>query len=315
MRRRAATGDGASMATLTAAETATEIVRSAPAKVNLYLHVVGRRADGYHLLDSLIVFAGVGDDVTVSPAADLTLTVDGPFGSLVPAGPENLVLRAARALAQRMGVTAGARIRLTKRLPVAAGIGGGSADAAATLKALSVLWRIDPDPAAMADLALALGADVPVCLAGRPAFVGGIGEVITPPPALPPAWMVLVNPGIAVATPQIFKARTGAFSEPGRFSAPADTSALFAALGRCRNDLTAPALTLAPVIADVLAGLAAQPCCALSRMSGSGATCFGLFAEEGQAAAAAAAIAEAHARWWVQPAPILAGAASATTPA
>lgn len=294
------------MATLTAAAAAPEIVRLAPAKVNLYLHVLGRRADGYHLLDSLIVFAGVGDDVAVSPAPDLTLTVDGPFGPLVPAGPENLVLRAARALAGRMGVTAGARIRLTKRLPVAAGIGGGSADGAAALKALCALWRIDPDPAVMADLALALGADVPVCLSGRPAFVGGIGEDLAPPPALPPAWMVLVNPGIAVSTPQIFKARTGAFSAPGRFAAaPKDAAALFVALGCCRNDLTEPALTLAPAIADGLAALAAQPGCALSRMSGSGATCFGLFAEAGQAAAAAAVISAAHAQWWVQAAPVL----------
>jgi 4-diphosphocytidyl-2-C-methyl-D-erythritol kinase len=304
------------MGTATAAAAAKDVVRLAPAKVNLYLHVVGRRADGYHLLDSLIVFAGVGDDLAVAPAPDLTLAVDGPFGPLVPAGPENLVLRAARALAQRMGVKAGARIRLTKRLPVAAGIGGGSADAAAALKALSALWRIEPDPGTMADLALALGADVPVCLAGRPAFVGGIGEDIALPPPLPPAWMVLVNPGIAVATPQIFKARSGAFSTPGRFSsAPQDAAALFAQLGRCRNDLTGAALTLAPVIADVLAALAAQPGCALSRMSGSGATCFGLFAEAGQAAAAAAAIAAAHARWWVQPAPMLAGAAEMGSPA
>ncbi len=303
------------MGTLTAAAAATEIVRLAPAKVNLYLHVVGQRADGYHLLDSLIVFAGVGDDVTVSPASGLTLTVEGPFAPLVPAGPENLVLRAARELAQRMGVTAGARIRLAKRLPVAAGIGGGSADAAAALKALCALWTIDPDPAAMADLALALGADVPVCLAGRPAFVGGIGEDIAPPPPLPPVWMVLVNPGIAVSTPQIFKARTGAFSAPGRFSAaPEDAAALFEALGRCGNDLTAPALTLAPAIAEVLAALAAQPGCALSRMSGSGATCFGLFAEAGPAAAAAAALAVAHPRWWVQPAPMLAGAAETGPP-
>ncbi|WP_316978128.1 4-(cytidine 5'-diphospho)-2-C-methyl-D-erythritol kinase [Shumkonia mesophila] len=304
------------MGTATAAAAATEIVRLAPAKVNLYLHVVGRRADGYHLLDSLIVFAGVGDDVAVAPARDLTLAVDGPFGPLVPAGPENLVLRAARALAERTGVKAGARIRLTKRLPVAAGIGGGSADAAAALKALCALWRVAPEPGAMADLALALGADVPVCLAGRPAFVGGIGEDIAPPPPLPPAWMVLVNPGVAVSTPQIFKARTGAFSAPNRFSAPPqDAPALFAALALCRNDLTAPALTLAPAIADVLAALAARPGCALSRMSGSGATCFGLFAEAGQAAAAAAAIAADHRQWWVQPAPMLTAAAQAALPA
>lgn len=305
-------GDGARME----APTASEIVRPAPAKVNLYLHVVGRRPDGYHLLDSLIVFAGVGDDVAVAPAADLALAVDGPFAGLVPAGPENLVLRAARLLAERMGVTAGAHIRLTKRLPVAAGIGGGSADAAAALRALCALWRVHPDPAAMADLALSLGADVPVCLAGMPAFVGGVGEDIAPPPPLPPAWMVLVNPGIAVSTPQIFKARTGAFSTPCRFRAvPRDAPALFAALAGCRNDLTAAALTLAPAIDDVLAALGAQPGCAFARMSGSGATCFGLFAESGHAVAAAAAIAAAHAPWWVKAAPMLSAAVETPLPA
>jgi len=299
------------MGTATDSAVAREIVRLAPAKVNLYLHVVGRRPDGYHLLDSLVVFAGVGDRVAVAPAADLTLTVDGPFASLVPAGPENLVLRAARALAEWAGVKAGARIRLSKRLPVAAGIGGGSADAAAALKALCAWWKIEVDPAGLAGRALALGADGPVCRAGVPAFVGGIGEDIAPPPPLPPAWMVLVNPGVAVPTPQIFKARTGAFSAPGRFAAPpADAPALFTILAGCRNDLTQAALALAPAIAGVMAALDAQPGCALSRMSGSGATCFGLFADQPHAAAAAAAIAAAHAGWWVRPAPLLAAAAA-----
>jgi len=305
-------GDGARVGAPTAGETAC----FAPAKVNLYLHVLGRRPDGYHLLDSLIVFAGIGDEVAVTPAADLALVVEGPFAGVVPAGPENLVLRAARLLAERMGVSAGARIRLTKRLPVAAGIGGGSADAAAALKALCALWRVDPDPAAMAGLALSLGADVPVCLAGVPAFVGGVGEDIAPPPPLPTAWMVLVNPGVAVSTPHIFKARTGAFSAAGRFrAAPEDAAALFAALAGCRNDLTAAALTLAPAIADALAALGAQPGCALARMSGSGATCFGLFAEAGHAAAAAAAIAAAHAPWWVKAAPMLSAAVATRLPA
>jgi len=307
--------DRAPMDTTSVAADGAEIARPAPAKVNLYLHVVGRRPDGYHLLDSLVVFAGVGDRLAVAPAPGLSLAVDGPFAGLVPAGPENLVLRAARALAERVGARRGAHIRLTKRLPVAAGIGGGSADAAAALAALCALWRVDPDAADLAALGLALGADVPVCLAGRPAFVGGVGEDMAPPPPLPAAWMVLANPGIAVATPAVFKAFRaggGAFSAPGRFAAPpGDAGALFALLAERRNDLTAAAQTVAPAIAEVLAALAARPGCALARMSGSGATCFGLFAAENEARAAAAALAAGRPEWWVEAAPMRTAAAAA----
>lgn len=286
-----------------------EVACLAPAKVNLYLHVVGRRADGYHLLDSLVVFAGVGDRIAVAPAADLSLTVDGPFADRVPAGSDNLVLRAARALAEKSEGRRGARIRLTKRLPIAAGIGGGSADAAATLRALCALWRIALDPAEMAALALKLGADVPVCLVGTPALVGGIGEDIAPSPTLPAVWMVLVNPGVAVSTPAIFRARRGVFSQPRDFGGDLpNAAALFERLARWRNDLAEAALAQAPVIAEVLAALAARPGCGLTRMSGSGATCFGLFAEEAAALAAAAAISADHGGWWVAPAPVLASA-------
>lgn len=301
--------DGAGMARENAA--AGEVACLAPAKVNLYLHVLGRRDDGYHLLDSLVVFAGVGDGIAVAPAADLALSVDGPMAAHIPAGPDNLVLRAARGLAEMAGIDRGAHIRLTKRLPVASGIGGGSADAAATLRALCALWRLAPDPVDMAALALRLGADVPVCLAGAPAFFGGIGEAIEPVPPLPDVWLVLVNPGVPVSTPAIFKARRGDFSQAGRFDGPLpDAAALFERLGRCRNDLAEPAMTLAPVIGEVLAELAGQPGCGLARMSGSGATCFGLFAGEGEARAAAAALAADHGGWWVAPAPVLTSAVS-----
>ncbi len=214
------------------------VVETAPAKVNLYLHVTGRRADGYHLLDSLVVFAGDGDRIEVSEASGFRLQVTGPFADEVPAGDDNLVLRAARALAQAADAAgdtnanaagirvAGAAIRLDKRLPVASGIGGGSADAAATLRALVRLWRLDLEPAALASLALALGADVPMCLAGRPSFVAGVGEEITPAPGLPGFALLLVNPRIPLATPKVFAGRSGPFSPPGRFAdPPADAAA------------------------------------------------------------------------------------------
>ena len=181
----------------------------APAKINLYLHVTGRRADGYHELDSLVVFADLGDTVTVAPDHGLRLTIDGPFASALPAGGDNLVLRAARALADAAGVEAKAAIGLTKRLPVAAGLGGGSADAAAALGALAALWGIEAGSEMLEDFARGLGADVPACLGGRPAFVGGIGEALSPAPPLPPAWVVLANCGRALSTAAVFAAYAG----------------------------------------------------------------------------------------------------------
>ena len=191
---------------------------AAPAKVNLYLHVVGRRADGYHLLDSLVAFAAFGDAVSVRSADALSLTIDGPFAGSPALTGENVVLRAALALAQAVGRDADVAIRLTKRLPVAAGIGGGSADAAALLTALCRLWQVAEGAVDLAKVGQALGADVPVCLAGRPTLVAGIGEDLTPAPALPPTAMVLVNPGVPLSTPAVFKARAGPFSAPGRFA-------------------------------------------------------------------------------------------------
>ncbi len=271
----------------------------ARAKVNLYLHVVGRRADGYHLLDSLIAFAEIGDTVAVAPADGLGLTVDGPTAGLLPAGEDNIVERAARALAERAGRRADAAITLTKRLPVAAGIGGGSADAAAALVALAQLWRIELPAAAMMELALGLGADVPVCLAGRATQLTGIGEGLAPAVALPPAWLVLVNPLRPCPTPAVFQARSGPFSAPAPLTeAPADARALAAALAGRRNDLGDSAITVVPAIGDALALLAARPGCLLARMSGSGATCFGLFAAPAEAEAAAGAIATARPAWW-----------------
>jgi len=286
------------------------IALDAPAKINLYLHVLGRRDDGYHLLDSLIVFAGCGDRIEATPGSGLSVEITGPFAAGLDGGSDNLVTRAAHALADAAGIKPDAALTLTKNLPVSSGIGGGSADAAATLRALDRLWALDMPASALKAIGEILGADVPVCLAGGPSFVGGIGADIAPAPALPDCWLVLANPGVAVSTPAVFAARTGAFGQPARFEAAPETAADLAALlaGR-RNDLTAPAIQIAPVIGDVLAALDALPGALLTRMSGSGATCFALFAGPSEADAAAERLRADHADWWVAAAPILAAAA------
>jgi 4-diphosphocytidyl-2-C-methyl-D-erythritol kinase len=269
----------------------------APAKVNLTLHVTGQRADGYHLLDSLVVFAGVGDSVTAAPAPALSLAITGPMGAMLPLTDDNLVLRAARA----MGATA--QITLHKVLPVSSGIGGGSADAAACLRALARLTgQALPGP----DQVLALGADVPVCLAGTPARMTGIGEALGPVPPLPAAWLVLANPGVAVSTPAIFRALARRDNAPMPASLPRlkTTADLAAFVAMQRNDLESPAIALQPVIAQVKTALTAQPGCMLARMSGSGATCFGLFADPLSANAAARALQAAQPGWWVADAPM-----------
>lgn len=266
------------------------VSEAAPAKLNLCLHVTGRRADGYHLLDSLVAFAGLGDRVTVAPGA-LSLAVAGPMAAGLSTG-DNLVLRAARAFG------AEAAVELWKELPVASGLGGGSADAAATLRALARLTgRALPAP----DKVLALGADVPVCLAGRPMRMRGTGEVLEPL-ALPPVWAVLANPGAALSTAAVFAALERRDNPPLPEVLPAwpDAAALAGFLRGQRNDLEPPARRLLPAVGQVLAALAAQPGALMARMSGSGATCFALFAAEAPAAAAAAALARAEPGWWVR---------------
>lgn len=285
----------------------------APAKINLYLHVLGRRDDGYHCLDSLVVFAGVQDTLLAKLDDALRLDISGPFAAVLDgAGEDNLMVRAARGLAEIAGRAAGAHLRLVKRLPVAAGIGSGSADAAATLRLLCRLWQLTPDRESLEALALRLGADVPVCLDGRTLFVGGIGEALCPSPGLPTAWFALVNPGVPLATGRVFSARTGPNSVSGRFDAClADVAAFAALLNDRSNDLEAPARGLEPVVGEALDALAVVPGCRLARMSGSGATCFGLFAEETAARDGAAAIAAAHPRWWSVAAPLVRSRAEA----
>lgn len=279
----------------------TPVRRAAPAKLNLYLHVLGRRGDGYHLLDSLVAFADIGDVVGAREASSLTLEITGLFARVLAGDPaENLVLRAAKALAGSAGIEAKAALLLEKNLPLASGIGGGSSDAAATLRALAELWRLDLGDPRLGGIAASLGADVPVCLLGKTAWLGGIGEAVEPAPPLPACCVVLVNPGVALATPAVFKARSGAFSAPARFDArPADAAALAALLAGRRNDLEAAAIGLAPEISGVIEALAAQPGALIARMSGSGATCFALFAEPAAAHAAAERLRGERPRWWV----------------
>ena len=274
----------------------------APAKLNLYLHVTGRRADGYHELDSLVTFTALADTLEIASAETLDLSVKGPFADALDAG-DNLAARAATALAEKLGRPADVRITLDKRIPVAAGLGGGSADAAAVLRGLARLWRLGAEHAGdLQETALRLGADVPVCLDSRAAYMAGIGEALSPPPRLPPCGALLVNPGVPVPTGPVFAARRGPFSAASRIDEdPQDASALAALLRNRRNDLEQPALAQVPEIGRVLHRLATVPGCLLARMSGSGGTCFGLFKDEAAAANAAGAIARDHPAWWVQP--------------
>ena len=278
----------------------------APAKINLYLHVLGRRADGYHLLDSLIAFADIGDWLTATPADRLSLSVGGPeAAALADLGDDNLVLRAAQLLTAATehpapaATPAGAALHLDKVLPVASGIGGGSSDAAAALRALDHLWQSPVAGDALAALALRLGADVPSCLAGWPVWVSGVGERIEPAVGLPPAGVVLANPRRPLPTAAVFQARRGAFSPNGRFGPmPGDAAGLAAALASCRNDLTGAAVALVPEIAPALELLARLPGALLARMSGSGATCFALFRDRQAAVAARSLLARAEPSWW-----------------
>jgi 4-diphosphocytidyl-2-C-methyl-D-erythritol kinase len=269
---------------------------AAPAKVNLYLHVTGRRADGYHQLDSLVIFAGVGDTLSGNPADALSLELRGPFAASLASEPDNLVLRAARSLASAAGISKGAALTLDKYLPVASGIGGGSADAAAALRLLCRLWQL-PNADLLFQLAAQLGADVPVCLDSQPARMGGIGDRLEPAPQLPVGGLLLVNPGVAVATADVFRARRGPWSPPAVLPPRwANVSAMAVALGELRNDLQPVAINVQPTIGAVLAALEATPGCLLARMSGSGASCFGLYSDAGTARQAAEALPDPS--WW-----------------
>lgn len=277
----------------------------AAAKVNLALHVTGRRPDGYHLLDTLAVFATIGDTLTATPAASLDLAITGPFApdlSQGTANGDNLVIRAARALADVAGASGhGARLTLDKRLPVAGGIGGGSADAAAALRLLNRFWGLGLAPPALAAIGARLGADVPMCLLSRPLRATGVGEILTPVAGLPALPLVLVNPGVPVSTAEVFRRLRATEDEPlpalpAAFPGPAAVADWLAGAG---NSLEAPALGLAPSIGEALTALRAGAGCLLGRMSGSGSTCFGIYPDGATAEAAAEAIRRARRGWWV----------------
>lgn len=274
----------------------------APAKINLYLHVLGRDARGYHQIDSLTAFSEAGDCLTVWPDSALTLQVTGPFAAACGPAAANLVMRAATGLARAAGVNRpGARIALIKNLPPASGIGGGSSDAAAAIRLLSRLWQLAPDPARDAELALGLGADVPVCLHGVPARVGGLGGQLGSAPSMPPAYVLLANPGIELPTGRVFERLAGRFGAAAAAMPQQipDVAALARLLAGCRNDLLTPASELVPEILTLLDMLGAQSGCLLARMSGSGASCFGLFAQESQQQAAARALTGAAGVAWL----------------
>jgi len=280
------------------------LVENAPAKVNLTLRVVKRRADGYHEIESLVAFADFGDRLSFAPGGELTLNVRGPAAVQAGAGDDNLVLKAVRALAAlRRGLVLGA-FDLDKRLPVAAGLGGGSADAGAALRLIAQvngLPRGDPQLYAAARVT---GADVPVCLDPRPRIMRGIGELLSEPLALPPLPAVLVNPGVALPTKAVFAqwkpaAKPAAALDPALANL-ASRDRLLQFFAAQSNDLEGPAIALAPVIADALAALRAQAGCLFARMSGSGATCFAIFSSADEAVAAEKLLPAEQPAWWVK---------------
>jgi len=278
----------------------------ARAKINLFLHAGTRRADGYHALASWAVFAAIGDRLAAEPAETLSLVIQGTFAARTPSGHDNLVLRAAHALrllAEQRGalLPSAARLRLSKLLPVASGVGGGSADAAAALHLLNDLWALGLDGEALMELGATLGSDIPVCIYNRSALMTGRGELVAAGPALPSLPIVLCNPDIALPTADVFAAlgaRRGA-AMPALPTDIRDAAHLAAVLAPTGNDLEAPAMALSPLIGESLYALRAQEGALLARMSGSGATCFGLFADDVAAETAALTLKRIRPNWWI----------------
>ncbi|MGE3146498.1 MAG: 4-(cytidine 5'-diphospho)-2-C-methyl-D-erythritol kinase [Pseudorhodoplanes sp.] len=283
------------------------LVEFAPAKINLTLRVGPLRADGYHDLESLVVFARPRDRLALAPGDTLSISAQGPTAGKAGPDADNLVVKAARTLAAAIPGLATGAFALTKRLPVAAGIGGGSSDAAAALRLLARLNGLSRDDPRLLHAARVTGADVPVCVDPRPRVMRGIGERLSAPLALPELPAVLVNPGVSLPTREVFVQLDGARARAGTAvphfegSTPQLTQegALFAYMERNANELEAPAVALRPEVGAVLSELRALPGCRFARMSGSGATCFGIFARE-HAAQAARRLRAAQPQWWVR---------------
>jgi 4-diphosphocytidyl-2-C-methyl-D-erythritol kinase len=277
----------------------------APAKVNLTLHVLGKRADGYHELESLVVFADVGDELTFAPGGELALDVTGPTAASAGDTGDNLVLKAAHALAQRVPGLRLGRFTLDKQLPVAAGLGGGSSDAAAALRLLARENKLSLDDARIRDAAKATGADVPVCIDPKARMMRGIGEILSAPLPMQKLHAVLVNPRVAVPTRDVFVALAAkpidAVPQPDDFIRPRmEAASILSEVCQRRNDLESPAVRLQPVIDDVIVALNDAATCGLARMSGSGATCFGLYHSADDAKLVAQKISARQPGWWVQ---------------
>lgn len=282
---------------------AAELQESARVKINLNLHVTGKRPDGFHELESLVVFAPPGDILIAREAEQAVLDLAGPFAAALSSTDDNLVLRAANALAAHAGATPSAYLRLEKNLPIASGLGGGSADAAAALRTLKALWQLGVSDSELHEIAFSLGADVPACLISRPLIMRGIGEQLELLDAFPRFDMLLVNPGVGVSTPQVFQklAWTSHAARQAMPSLPeaATKDAVITWLKRTKNDLQEPAIRLVPEIAATLDALQSTPGCKLARMSGSGATCFGIYENPHAVVNGSRQIRSKHAHWWI----------------
>lgn len=276
---------------------------AAPAKINLTLCVTGKRDDGYHRLESLVAFAAIGDRLTFAPAPQLSLACEGEGAARLPAASDNLVVKAALGFGETFGVSPTVALRLHKILPVEAGLGGGSSDAAAVLRGMAQIFSVAEDDPRLFALAAKLGADVPVCLAGRAAIMRGIGEQLQPVKIPGGQAIVLVNPGVGVATKAVFARLKLPCPPPAALepSALATFEGLRRAVVAGRNDLARPAMEIAPEIEQAWRALAQAPGCVAARMSGSGASCFALYGDEGAALAAAGLIARAYPSWFCVP--------------
>lgn len=278
----------------------------APAKINLFLHITGKREDGYHLLQSLMVFVDVGDELVFFPHDSLFIDVEGPFAGELTVPHDNLVYKAAQLLAAEYKTNVRGRIMLRKNLPVASGMGGGSADAAVTLRGLTKLWGLQEEPDRLQKLARKLGADVPACLLRRPLWAEGAGEKMTCIADMPPMHFVLLNPLTPTPTPEVFKKYQPRFSRPLQFSGRRkSTQEWIADLKLYRNDLTEAAAEISPLVRVALESLSETPNCHFARLSGSGATCFGVYEHEQAASAAVNKLKQKHPKWWVAQAGLL----------
>lgn len=278
----------------------------APAKLNLFLHITGRRDDGYHLLQSMMVFVDVGDELRFAPYDGLFIDIDGEFSTDLATPHDNLVYRAALLLGEEYNIKPHGAISLRKNLPIASGIGGGSSDAAATLLGLVKLWGLPDEPARLHRVAQKLGADVPACLMRKPVWAEGIGEKVTTLPDMPGMHFVLLNPMTPTPTPHVFKRFRERHSAPLQFTGRRKTiQEWIADLKIYRNDLTDAANELSPLIKPALQSIAETPNCHFARLSGSGATCFGLYDHADAARAAANKLRQKHPNWWVAQATLL----------